>query len=122
MGIIDGLLIVLLSIAHNVYGERKQVPDMKALTDDEVVIGSLRVMIFQGGVLLFFVGIIQLLYAADVIELVGIARYFPVGIIVLNLATFLFVAIFIHRALFKITLPQLIVFGIIIVLQLISLA
>lgn len=121
MGIIAGILIILLSIAHNIYGERKQVPDMKAITDDGIIIGSLRIMVFQGGILLLAVGIIQILFATGVIELTGIARYFPVGIIALNLSVFLLVAIFIHRALLKITMPQLVIFAVIITLQLLSL-
>lgn len=121
MGVVAGVLLVLLSIAHNVYGERKQVPDMKTITDDEIVIGSLRVMVFQGGLLLLAVGIIQILSAIGAIELVGIARYFPVGIIVLNLSTFLLIALLVHRELLKITVPQLLIFSVIIVLQLLSL-
>lgn len=121
MGVLAGVLLLLLSIVHNFYGERKQVPDMKVMTTDGIIIGSLRVMIFQGGMLLFAVGVIQILTAVNLVELIGIARYFPIGIIVLNLSTFLIVALFIHRELLKITIPQLVIFAIIIVLQLISL-
>ena len=122
MGLIAGILLVLLSIAHNVYGEKKQIPDMKELSDDPIQIGSLRVMIFQGGLLLLAVGIIQILVSVGAIELVGVAKYIPVGIILLNFLTFLLVAIFVHRELFKITLPQIIIFVVIIGLQLVSLS
>jgi hypothetical protein len=121
MGIIAGVLLVLISIAHNVYGEKKQIPELKELTDDSVRIGSTRVMIFQGGLLLLAVGIIQILVATNVIELVGVARYFPVGIVLLNFFTFLTVAIVVHKDLLKITVPQIVIFIIIISLQLLSL-
>ena len=121
MGIIAGVLLVLLSIAHNVYGEKKQIPDLKALTEDSIIIGSSRVMIFQGGLLLLAVGIVQILASTGTIELTGIARFFPVGIILLNLCTFLFMAIVVHRELLKITIPQLVIFAVIIALQLLSL-
>ena len=122
MGLIAGILLILLSIAHNVYGEKKQIPDMKELTDDPIQIGSLRVMIFQGGLLLLAVGIIQILVSVGAIELLGVARFFPVGIILLNFSTFLFVAIVVHRELFKITIPQIVIFIVIIGLQLFSLS
>ena len=58
MGIIAGTLLVLMSIAHNIFGEKKQIPDLKELTQDSIIIGSQRIMIFQGGILLLAVGII----------------------------------------------------------------
>lgn len=121
MGIIAGILLVLLSIAHNVYGEKKQIPDLKAITKDPIMIGSLRVMIFQGGLLLLGVGIVQLLASAGVIELLGVARYFPVGIVLLNFVTFLFITLVVHKELLKITIPQIVIFILIIGLQLLSL-
>ena len=45
MGILAGILLVLISIAHNIYGEKKQIPELKKLTTDPIMIGSLRVMI-----------------------------------------------------------------------------
>ncbi len=120
MGLIAGILLVLISIAHIVYGEKKQIPDLKKLTQDFIMIGSLRVMIIQGGLLLFAVGIIQILASIGTIELLDVARYFPVGIVLLNFLTFQFIAIFIHRELLKITIPQTVVFILIIVLQLLS--
>jgi hypothetical protein len=122
MGLIAGILLVLLSFAHNIYGERKQIPDLKAITQDHIMIGSLRVMIFQGGILLLAVGIIQILIALGSIELTGIARFFPVGVVVLDFATFLVVTALFHRELFRITMPQIILFVLIIVLQLASIS
>ena len=120
MDFIAGILLILIGIAHNIYGEKKQIPDLKAISNDSIMIGSLRVMIFQGGILLMAVGIIQLLLAISLIQLTGFAAYFPVGIVFLNFCTFLLITIFIHNELLKITLPQLIVFIVIIILQFLS--
>ena len=49
MGIIAGILLVLMSVAHIIFGEKKQIPDLKELTQDSIIIGSQRIMIFQGG-------------------------------------------------------------------------
>ena len=121
MGIAAGIMIVLISIAHNIYGERKQVPELKKISDDPIIIGSLRIMIFQGGILLFAVGIIQILVSSQIIHLSGISAYFPVGIVLINFITSLIIAAFFHREVFRITIPQFAVFSIIIVLQFLSL-
>ena len=122
MGIAAGIIIILISIAHNIYGEKKQVPELKKVSNDSIMIGSLRIMIFQGGILLFAVGIIQVLVSADIIQLPGISAYFPVGIVFINFITSLIIAGFIHREVFKVTIPQFVVFAIIIVLQFLSLS
>jgi len=121
MGIAAGILLVLISIAHNVYGEKKQIPALKKFTNDSIIIGSQRIMTFQGGVILLAVGIVQLLVSAGIIELIGVARYFLVAIVLINFLTTLFVAGGWHREIFKITLPQFILFIVIISLQLLSL-
>ena len=121
MGLIAGILLVLISIAHNVYGERKQVPDLKALTQDSVMIGSLRIMIFQGGLLLLAVGVIQILVSLDIIALTGVARYFLLGIVSINFLTALLFSVFAHKKILKRILPQFIVFIVIIGLMLFSL-
>ncbi len=117
MGIVAG---ILLSIAHNIYGEKQQIPALKKVTNDAIMIGSLRVMIIQGGVLLLAVGIIQILASIGIIKLTGPASYFPVGIVLLNFSTFLCIAVVIHRELLKITIPQMVIFIVIISLQLLS--
>ena len=121
MELTAGLLIIIISILHIFYGERQPVRQLMGLTDDEVLIGSVRVMSFQGGVLLFAVGIIHLLNYFNLIALSGIAAYFPLGIICINLFTFLGVAIFKHQKLFSVIAFQLLVFTAIIVLQILSL-
>ena len=121
MGIAAGIMIILVSVAHNIYGEKKQVPELKKVTNDSIMIGSLRIMIFQGGILLFAVGIIQVLVSIDRIQLPGISAYFPVGIVSINLITSLLIAGFIHPEVFKVTIPQFVVFIIVILLQFLSL-
>ena len=120
MGIAAGILLVLISIAHIIYGEKKQIPPLQELTHDSVMIGSLRVMIAQGGLLLLAVGIIQILTSVDAIELTGVARYFPVGIVALNFCTTLAIAVVAHREVLRVTVPQFVVFALIITLQLLS--
>ncbi len=121
MGITAGILLVLISIAHNIYGEKKQIPALKQLTKDSIIIGSQRIMIFQGGLLLLAVGLIQILVSLDVIVLTGMARYFPVGIVLINFCTALFITLIMHREILKITIPQFLLFILIISLQLLSL-
>lgn len=121
MGIIAGILIILISLAHNIYGEKKQIPALKEITDDDVMIGSLRIMIFQGGILLLAVGIIQLLVSTGQISLSGIAAYFPLALIMINFLTSLFIIILLHREILRITIPQFVVFLVIMVLQYLSL-
>lgn len=121
MGTIAGILLVLISIAHNVYGEKKQIPALRQFTDDPVIIGSQRVMIFQGGLLLLAAGIIQILVSVNVVTLTGIARYFPVGIVLINFITAASIIVFKHKEILKITIPQFMIFIVIITLQLLSL-
>ncbi len=120
MGIAAGVIIILMSIAHNIYGEKKQVPELKKITADSAMIGSLRIMIYQGGIVLLAVGAIQVLDSADIIQLHGISAYFPVGIVFINFVISLIIAGFFHKEVFKVTIPQFVIFSIIIVLQLFS--
>ena len=121
MGIAAGILIILISIAHNIYGEKKQIPELKKITNNSIIIGSYRIMIFQGGILLLAIGIVQVLVSANIIQLPGISAYFPVGVVIINFVTSLAIAGIIHREVFKVTIPQFVVFSLIIVLQFLSL-
>jgi hypothetical protein len=121
MGIAAGIMIILISIAHNIYGEKKQVPELKKVSNDSIMIGSLRIMIFQGGILLFAVGIVQVLVSVEIIQLPGISAYFPLGIVLINFITSLLIAAFFHTEVFKVTIPQFVIFSIIIVLQFLAL-
>jgi len=121
MGLAAGFIITLISFAHIVYGEQQQIPALKKITDDPIIIGSLRIMIYQGGILLFAVGIIQVLVSMEIIQLPGISAYFSVGIVLINFVTSFVLMASIHREVFSVAIPQLVVFSIIIVLQLLSL-
>ena len=121
MGITAGILLILISIAHIIYGEQKQIPALKQLTADSIQIGSLRIMIIQGGLILFAVGIIQLMVSVNAITLTGLSRYFPISLVLINTISAFFITLFFHKEIFKITILQFIVFIIIIGLQLFSL-
>ena len=117
MELAAGILIIIMSGLHIFYGEKNPVREMKKLTEDSILIGSVRVMSLQGGVLLFAVGLVHLLSFFHAITLSGVAAYFPVGIISMNLLTFLLVAVFRHRKLFSVIAFQLVIFTVIIFLQ-----
>ena len=121
MGITAGILLVLMSVAHNLFGEMRQRPALERITKDDVIIGSQRIMVFQGGFLLLAVGIIQIMVSADLIVLTGIARYFPIGIVFINFFTALIITALFHRTIFRITIPQFAVFLLIMLLQYTSL-
>jgi len=78
-------------------------------------------MIFQGGILLLAVGIIQILTFLDIVVLIGVSRYFPVGIVLINVCISLLIILLAHREIFKITIFQFLIFPAIISLQLLSL-
>jgi hypothetical protein len=120
MALIAGILLIFISIAHFIFGERKQIPDLKKITNDSIVVGSHRIMIFQGGMLLLAVGVLQVLIAINVFSLEGIARYFPVAIVLTNFLTAFCIIIISHRAILKITIPQFFIFIVIILLQFFS--
>jgi type IV secretory pathway TrbD component len=121
MGMTAGILLIFISIAHNIYGEKIQIPALKKYTQDLILIGSQRIMVFQSGVLLLAVGIIQILVSIDLITLTGVARFFLVGIVSIDFFTALFIVIFFHKQILKITGPQFVLFIVIISLQLLSL-
>jgi hypothetical protein len=112
-----GITLIFMSIVHVIYGERKQVDVLKKLTSNSILIGSFRVMSLQGGILLFAIGIVYILSYIGTISLTGIAAYFPVSIILLNILSLLVISLTKHRDLLKIMVPQLIIFAILIALQ-----
>lgn len=117
MELVVGIILIFMSIVHVLYGERKQVDVLKKATSDSILIGSFRVMSLQGGVLLFAMGIVYILSYIGAITLTGIAAYFPLGIVSLNILSLLIVSVTTHRELFKATVPQLIIFAIIVAMQ-----
>lgn len=109
--------MIFLSIIHVWYGEKKQISSLKRETDDPVLIGSFRVMSVQGGIILLALGIIRVINVIGLITIMGITVYVPLAIILLNLLSFFVIAIFKHRELFSIMIPQLVIFSILIVLE-----
>ena len=120
MGLAAGIIILLISFAHILYGEKKQIPDLKQITQDPILIGLLRIMIYQGGIILLAVGILQVLVSIHFVVLTGISVYFPVGIVLLNFLTSLLIIVVFHREVFKVTGPQFVIFSVIIVLLFLS--
>ena len=116
MGIAAGIIIILISIAHNIYGEIKQIAALKKITNDAIMIGSLRIMIYQGGIILLAVGIIQVLISLHFIQLSGISAYFPIGIVLINFVISLLITLFLHREVLRVIIPQFVIFTIIIAL------
>ncbi|MFZ3579481.1 hypothetical protein [Virgibacillus sp. DJP39] len=115
-----GIILIFMSIVHVIYGEKMQVDVLKKLKADNILIGSFRAMSLQGGILLFAVGVIEILVFTEVVVLTGFAIYIPVGIICLNVLSVLIVALGKHLELFKATIPQFFIFAIIIILQVMS--
>lgn len=117
----SGILILIIGIIHIVYGEIVQIPGLKEFIQDPIIIGSTRVMIFQGGIILIALGAIQILKGLKIIKLNGIGALFPLGIICLNLGTFILIALIMHTELLSISIPQILIFSIIIILLVLSL-
>lgn len=121
MDSIAGILLLILSLAHVVYGERKLLPDLASKLKDPFLVGSMRVMSMQGGVLLLLIAMLQLSVAGEVITLSGRAQFIPVVLVVANVLTFLVVTLIKHPILLRYTIPQMGLFGLVILLMLLSL-
>ncbi len=111
-----------MAAAHIAYGKKVQIPRLKKETDDEVSIGSVRVMVWQGCMALLLAGLLQLLLALGEIGLPGIAAYIPIALVSVNLLTFLIVSAAKHRKLIATSVPQLLIFVIILALQVFALS
>lgn len=115
--LVVGCILIILSIVHIWYGEKNQVSSLMKVTEDSILVGSFRVMSVQGGVILFALGLLHLLNVLGWIVLSGIAVYFPLLIILINVVSFIVVGVFVHRDLFKIVVPQLLIFSVLIILE-----
>ncbi|MCD7034158.1 hypothetical protein LRR81_07920 [Metabacillus sp. GX 13764] len=120
MKLITGIILIILSVIHVLYGEKKLLKELADLGADQTLTGSVRVMTVQGGALLFATGVIELLSYSKAIQLSGIAGYFPLGLVCINVISCILVIVFKHRELLKIVFPQLVIFLIIIVLMKLS--
>jgi hypothetical protein len=105
---------------HVIYGEKMQVMELKELKANTILIGSYRVMSLQGGILLFAVGLIEIMVFIELIELTGFAAFIPLGVVCLNVLSVFIVSIGKHRELLKATVPQFLIFTVIISLQFLS--
>ena len=121
MALAAGIITLFIGGLHIAFGEIVQVPHLSQITQDPVVVGSMRVMIYQGGVLLMALGAIQTLVGLKVLRLAGLGAFFPLGIIGINFVTFLLVALINHTELFSMAIPQMVIFTILIVLNFLSL-
>lgn len=120
MKLIVGIILIFMSIVHVIYGEKMQTNILKKLKADSILIGSFRSMSLQGGLILFAVGLMEIMVYLGLIELIGIAVYIPLGIVSLNMIAVLAVALIKHRDLIKATVPQFIIFSFILLLQALS--
>lgn len=121
MKLAAGIILILMSVVHVIYGEKMQVNELKRLGVNDILIGSYRVMSLQGGILLFAVGVVEIMGFTGLIVLSGFASFIPIGIICLNVISVFIVALTKHRELIKVTIPQFIIIVVILILQLLSL-
>jgi len=115
-----GIVIALFGIVHIIYGEIKIIPKLKS-TNDKLLIGSVRIMSVQGGMILLAAGVIQFLSALNIIHFHGLSSRVPMGILILLLLSFITTALLFHRNLFRYSILQIFIFIIVIVLQYLSL-
>lgn len=120
MKLVVGIILIFMSIVHVIYGGKMQVNILKKLEANNILIGSFRVMSLQGGLLLFAVGVVEIMVYAGLIGLTGFAIFIPLGIVCLNVISVFIVAIVKHQELFKAIIPQFLIFGVIIILQVLS--
>lgn len=120
MKLVVGIILVVMSVVHVIYGEKIQVDELKKLNASHLLIGSFRVMSLQGGMILFAVGVVEVLAFYNLVVLTGVAAYIPLGILCLNVLSVLIVSFIKHKELIKAVIPQLLIFLIIIVLELLT--
>lgn len=96
MKLVVGIILIVMSIVHVIYGEKMQVNVLKKLGVNNILIGSYRVMSFQGGLLLFAVGVVEIMVYTGLIVLTGFAIFMPLGIVCLNVISVFIVAIVKH--------------------------
>ncbi|MBD2846638.1 hypothetical protein IDH44_15670 [Paenibacillus sp. IB182496] len=122
MKLAAGLLLIIMSVVHVIYGENMQVRALRAQGAEENLVGAFRVMSLQGGLLLLAVGSIEVLGYAGLLRLDGFAAYMPAGLVGLNVLAALLVACTMHRKLLGMIVPQLLIFAVILTLQIWSAA
>lgn len=116
-----GLMLVVMSVVHVIYGEKMQVSVLKRQEADSMLIASYRVMSLQGGLILLGVGVVEIMTYTGIMILSGAANYIPLAVVAMNVFAVLFFGLVKHRELLKTTVPQFIIFSIILFFQAISL-
>ena len=114
--------MLFIGVVHIVYGEVAQISGLLAITQAPIIIGSTRVMILQGGIILIAMALLQIADSRRGGVLTGVAATFPLGLIVVNFAAFLLVALSGSPALLADAIPQVVYVLILIVLQAIALS
>ncbi len=115
MALISGILIILVGVVHLIYGEIVQLKALSESISDMITIGSTRIMIYQGGVLLILVGAMQVLKGLKKIKVKGFVSYIPIGYIIANFSTYLILGLLLHPQVIRSSIPQIIIFVIILV-------
>ncbi|MDT8448090.1 MAG: hypothetical protein RRB13_14455 [bacterium] len=111
------VLLGLFGAAHIGYGETLLVEQITATGAGESLVGSLRVMSLQGGLMLWLAAGMHLNAALGRCKLVGALGRIPIAIMGFQLLGFLVIASLAHPALFGIAAPQLGFFALLMGLQ-----
>ena len=113
-----GLLTTLMSVAHAFWGEKVLIPDLKRSSDlTELPKVGLYIPWHQITNLLLMTGLALVIISLnDSVQGIDILGLFTVFLIAGNFTVFILISFFKYRALFHQSLPQLIVFTLMIIL------
>lgn len=92
MNLVVGIIILLISVAHYIYGFKELYPKINKNEIDYLVEASFKIMYIREGLILIIVGLLHIMLQFQIIELNGIARFTPITIIILNILTFILFA------------------------------
>ncbi|QST00334.1 hypothetical protein IMZ31_01665 [Pontibacillus sp. ALD_SL1] len=120
MKLVVGVILIMMSMVHVIYGEKMQVDELKTLKASPLLIGSFRVMSLQGGMILLAVGVVEVLTFYNLVVLTGVAAFIPLGILCLNVLSVFIVSFIKHQELIKAVIPQLLIFLTIIIIELLT--
>jgi len=116
--LISGTLAIILSIAHSVWGEKTIIPDLKKANLQELTIAGFYISWYQINITLLVSGIgLILLSFSDSIEYVKTTVIFISAIMLCNFLVFLIISAAKHKAIFARTIPQTVLFIIMIVMM-----
>ncbi|KUP08350.1 hypothetical protein Q73_06280 [Bacillus coahuilensis m2-6] len=121
MSLLSGCFLFLLGIAHILYGEKVQLPQLKAEGAGSESLYSVKIMIFQGGVLLLFLSSFQILSSLGIFPFLILATTLYSMVVSLNFLTFISIALLKRQELLKSALPQMIFVIVVVLLNILSL-